>query len=76
MSGMKMLGVVLLCLGILGLCYKGFEYTKAIHKTDIGPFQIRYAEKEYVDVPLWVGVLGIVAGAACLIIPGGKGARA
>ncbi|KAF0243516.1 MAG: hypothetical protein FD180_3300 [Planctomycetota bacterium] len=76
MSGMKLVGLVLIALGILGLAYKGFTYTKSTSKTDLGPFQIRYSDKEHVDVPMWVGVLGIVAGAACLVLPGMKSARA
>jgi hypothetical protein len=76
MSGLRIVGIVLIVLGVLGLVYKGFEYTKSTSKTDIGPFQVRFSDKEHVDVPLWVGVLGIVAGAACLVIPGGKAARA
>lgn len=76
MSGRKILGIVLLALGFLALAYKGFEYTSETHKTNIGPFQIRYSEKEHIDVPLWAGVLCVVAGAACLVIPEGKGARA
>ncbi len=76
MTGTRILGLVLITLGILGLVYKGFTYTKSTSKTDIGPFQIRYSDKEHVDVPLWAGVIGIVAGAACFLIPGGKSARA
>lgn len=75
-SGLRILGFVLIVLGVLGLVYKGFEYTKAVHKTDIGPFQIRYSDKEYVDVPLWAGLICVVAGAACLVIPRGRGLRA
>ncbi|MEK7469011.1 MAG: hypothetical protein AAB074_16680 [Planctomycetota bacterium] len=76
MSGLRIVGIILIALGVLGLVYKGFEYTKSTSKTNIGPFQIRYSDKEHVDVPLWAGVLGIVAGAACLVLPGMKGARA
>lgn len=76
MSGLRIVGIALIVLGILGLVYKGFEYTKSTSKTNIGPFQIRYSDKEYVDVPLWAGVLGIVAGTACLVIPGRKGLKA
>jgi hypothetical protein len=71
-----MLGIVLITLGILGLVYKGFEYTKKVHSTDLGLFTIKYSEKGYFDVPLWAGVICIVAGGACLFIPGGKMARA
>jgi hypothetical protein len=76
MTNRRILGIVLIGLGILALAYKGFEYTKAVHKTDIGPFQVRFSEKATVDIPLWAGIVGIVAGAACLLIPGRAGAGA
>jgi len=76
MGGRRILGIILIVLGVLGLAYKGFEYTKETHKTDIGPFQIRYSEKGHIDVPLWAGVICVAAGAACLLIPEGKVSRA
>ena len=76
MPGRRMLGIVLLTLGILALAYRGFEYTKETHETDIGPIQIRYSEKEYVDIPLWVGVVCVVAGAACIALPGERDLKA
>lgn len=76
MPGRKMIGIILIVLGFLALAYKGFEYTRETHKTNIGPFQIRYSEKETVDIPLWAGVACVVAGVACLVIPQGKLARA
>lgn len=69
-------GIVLLTLGILALAYKGFTYTKATHRTDIGPIQVRYDEKEHVDIPLWAGVVAVVAGASILLLPNGNTGRA
>lgn len=76
MNGLRMTGLALLVLGVLGLVCKGFEYTKAVHKTDVGPFQVRYSERESVDLPLWAGVACVIAGATCLVIPAGRAARA
>ncbi len=72
----KIAGLILLTLGILGLCYKGFTYTKANHSTDLGLFKVSYAEKEHVDIPLWVGVIGVVAGAALFLVPSMRSAKA
>jgi uncharacterized membrane protein YdcZ (DUF606 family) len=69
MNGMKMVGIVLVVLGVLALMYGGFSYTKDTHKADIGPIHIAVAEKEEVNVPLWAGVAAIVAGVAMLVIP-------
>ncbi len=69
MNGMKLVGVVLVVLGVLALMYGGFSYTKDTHKADIGPVHIAVQEKEQVNVPLWAGIAAIVAGVAMLVIP-------
>lgn len=66
MKGTQLLGIVLLVLGILGLAYGGFSYTRDDHKASIGPVDITVEETERVNVPMWAGVLAIVAGGALL----------
>lgn len=66
MKGTQLLGVALLVLGILALAYRGFSYTKDEHKASIGPVDISVEETERVNVPMWAGVLAIVAGGALL----------
>ncbi|MFP3941033.1 MAG: hypothetical protein ACLF0P_12050 [Thermoanaerobaculia bacterium] len=38
MSGLKILGVVLLVAGVLALAYGGFTYTKDTHEAKLGPW--------------------------------------
>ena len=38
MSGTKILGVILVLAGLLGLVYGHFDYTKETHQGQIGPF--------------------------------------
>ena len=52
-NAMKMLGIVLIIGGILGLVYGGFSYTKENHETKIGPLVLSVADKETVNVPIW-----------------------
>jgi hypothetical protein len=68
----KIIGIVLIVLGILGLVYGGFTYTKETHTAKLGPLELSVKEKERVNVPLWAGVGGIVAGAALLLVGGKK----
>ncbi len=56
MKGTKLLGAVLLALGILALAYGGFSYTKTTDKVNVGPIHIEVHDKEKVNVPLWAGV--------------------
>ncbi len=63
MKGTKLLGAVLLGLGILAIAYGGFTYTRNTDKVDIGPVHIAVHDKERVNVPLWAGVgVAIVGG--------------
>lgn len=71
MSVQKMIALVLLVGGILGVVYGGFSYTKETHKADLGPLHISVAEKERVNVPMWAGVGAIVIGGVLLVV-GGK----
>jgi hypothetical protein len=59
---MKILGVLLLVLGILAVVYGGFSYTKEKGGAKIGPVEIELTEKKRVNVPLWAGIAAGVAG--------------
>jgi Na+-transporting methylmalonyl-CoA/oxaloacetate decarboxylase gamma subunit len=62
MQGTKLMGVVLLVLGLLAVAYGGFSYVKKTDNVDLGPIHIAVQDKERVNVPLWAGVLAAVAG--------------
>ena len=66
MNAMKILGIVLVVGGILGLVYGGFTYTKETHETKIGPLVLSVTDKETVNVPVWAGVSAIVIGGLLL----------
>jgi hypothetical protein len=68
MSGTKLLGTILLVLGILGLVYGHFEYTKETHEGQIGPFKFSIAEKQTAVIPSWASLAGIVAGVVLLVV--------
>ncbi len=66
-NAMKMLGIILIVGGILGLVYGGFTYTKETHETKIGPLVLSVTDKETVNVPIWAGVGAIVIGGLLLV---------
>ena len=68
MTGTKILGIVLLVGGILGLLYGHFDYTKETHEGNFGPFKFSVAEKETTVIPSWASVVVIVAGVVLLVI--------
>jgi uncharacterized membrane protein len=73
MNAMKLLGIVLLVGGILGLIYGGFTYTKETHETKIGPITLSVKDKETINVPIWAGVGAIVIGGLLLVSGARKG---
>jgi hypothetical protein len=70
MNAVKIVGVVLIVAGILGLVYGSFSFTKETHEAKVGPLELQLREKETVNVPVWAGVGVIVIGGILLLIPG------
>ena len=68
MSPLKILGIVLVIAGGLGLAYGGFSFTKETHKAEIGPLKLSVAEKENVNIPQWAGIAAVVAGVVMLVV--------
>ena len=69
MSAAKIVGIVLIMAGILGLVYGGFSYTKETHEAKIGPLELSVKDKETINVPVWAGVGAIVVGGLLLLVP-------
>jgi uncharacterized membrane protein len=68
MNAFKMLAIVLIVAGTLGLVYGGFTYTKETHEAKVGPIELSVKDKETVNVPVWAGVGAIVAGVILLFV--------
>ncbi len=64
----KIIGVLLIVAGTLGLIYGGFSYTKEKHDVKLGPLQFSVAEKETVNVPVWAGAGAIAVGVILILI--------
>ena len=72
MNGVRVAALALVVLGVLGLAYGSFSYTKDTHDAKIGPLELSVKEKETVNVPVWAGVGAIVLGGALLAFGGRK----
>jgi hypothetical protein len=68
MGGVKILGVILLIVGILGLIVGHFEYTKETHEGQFGPFRFSVTEKQTAVIPSWASIAVIVVGAVLLVV--------
>ncbi len=68
MNPTKLIGIILIVAGSLGLAYGGFSYTKETTGVKIGPLELKVQEKETVNVPLIVSAGVIVLGVFLLVV--------
>ena len=68
MNATKIVGILLIVGGVLGLVFGGFSFTKQTTKAELGPISFSVQEKETVNVPLWASLIAIAAGAAVLVV--------
>jgi len=69
MDALKILAIILIVGGGLGLVYGGFSYTKETHSTDIGPLRLEVQDRERVNIPLWAGLGALIGGGLLLVAP-------
>jgi len=68
MNAAKMLAIVLIVAGGLGLAYGGFTYTKETHQAKLGPIELSVKDTQTVNIPIWAGLGAIVAGVFLLTL--------
>ena len=67
MSAVRMIAIVLIVAGALGLAYGSFTYTKESHDLKLGSLELSVKDKETVNIPVWAGVGAIVIGGVLLV---------
>ena len=72
MSPVKLVGILLIVGGVLGVVFTSFTYTKETHEAKLGPIELSVKERETVSIPTWASVGAIVAGGLLLAFGGGK----
>jgi hypothetical protein len=63
----KLVGIVLIVLGVAALAYKSFTLPGEKHEIRVGSVELAVEKKERVVVPTWLGVVAVAAGAALLV---------
>ena len=69
----RVIAIVLIVAGVLGLTYGGFSYTKDTTAVKVGPIELSVKEKQTVNVPMWAGIGAIVVGGLLLVLGNKKG---
>jgi len=61
---MKILGIILIAVGVVALIYGGVTWTTHKKAVDVGPVQIEKAEHHSIPLPPVLGVVAIIGGGA------------
>lgn len=68
MDAIKMAAMALIVVGVLGLVYGSFTYTKETHDLKLGPFEMSVKDRETVNIPVWAGIGAIAVGGLLLVM--------
>ena len=68
MNALKVVAILIIIAGILGLVYGGFTYIRESKKANLGPIEVSVNEKQEVSIPVWVGLGAIIIGSSLLFI--------
>jgi hypothetical protein len=70
MTAAKIIGIILIVAGVLGLIFQQFTYTREAAEAKIGPLELAVRERETVNIPLWASLGAIGAGVVVLVVGG------
>jgi hypothetical protein len=73
MNIVKVVGILLIVGGVLGVVFSSFSFTKETHEAKLGPIELSVKEKQTVNIPVWASVAAIVVGGVLLVAGGRKG---
>jgi len=65
---MKILGVILIVLGIIGFAYGGITWTTRDKVIDLGSVEVTRAERQRIPVPPIAGAICTFAGVALILV--------
>ncbi len=68
---MRILGLILIVLGLVGLVVGGISYTREREAVEIGPLSVNVEEKETIPIPPVAGGIALLAGIG-LLVAGGR----
>jgi hypothetical protein len=63
----KIIGIVLIVLGLAGVCYGGFSWTEQKKVVDLGPVQVTHDHTESIPIPPIAGAICLIAGTVVLV---------
>lgn len=73
MNMLKIVGIILIVLGVGALVFQGITYTTHEKIIDMGPIHATAEEKKTIPLPPVLGVIALVGGIVLLVAGGKKG---
>ena len=70
MTAARIAGMVLIVVGLVGILWGGFSWTREKTVVDVGPFKATTQERETIPFPPLAGGIALVAGVVLLVLPG------
>jgi uncharacterized membrane protein HdeD (DUF308 family) len=72
MNTLKIVGILLIVLGVAALIFQGISYTTREKVIDLGPIEATAEQKKTIPLPPVLGVISLVGGIVLLIVGGKK----
>lgn len=72
MNSLKMIGIILIVIGVIAFAFQGITYTTHKKVIDLGPIQATAEQKKTIPLPPVLGALALVGGIALLVVGGKK----
>lgn len=69
MAPARVLGTILVILGIVALVWGGISWTREETIVDLGPLEARAETRETIPLPPVLGGIALVAGVVLLLVP-------
>ena len=66
-ADMKIVGILLIVLGVIALAYGGISYTREETVLDVGPIEANARTRETIPLPPVLGALALIGGVALMI---------
>ena len=65
---MKVIGIVLIIIGIFMFVFRSFSFTQEKKVIDLGPLQVNRQEEKTIGWPVYAGAIAVIAGIALVVL--------
>lgn len=70
----RIVGIVLIVLGLVGIVFGGIQYDRKKTAVDLGPVDFNVTERKSLPIPPIAGAAAVVAGVALMFVGGRRNA--